>query len=194
MVAKTKQQLKSLESEAVRIEFPEEIYNSIYDFLIDIGAGNLLPDGDKNIKEYITKWHETFIHSNLYPDQIPFTEVYKKFFTAVITGAADRKGNNIAAMIECFNHWFQISGGKTKIFPEYFQTKSYSPNYRPEPSMPDDISKWKDEDIISQYEGIQKIYGTDFEKSIITLARKQGKSYFAKIVHEYKKRQLKPNN
>lgn len=191
MIAHTKQQLQSLESEAVRIEYSEQVYNLIFDFHHDIGASGLLPDNQNDIKDHITDWHEKFIESPVFPDAVPFDKVYSKFFKASVTGVASRKGNNIAAMIESFNHWFRTAGGKYSVFPDYYQISNPAPEPQNKTQPSRKISEWSDEEINDSYQGLKNIYGTDLEKVILRVGgRSQGKSFFARIQNEYIKRGL----
>jgi hypothetical protein len=152
----TKRQYLASIEEGVRIEYDPHMINTIYVWLKDIGAHNEIPADKEKKRDYVLRVHEYLtVLNDRYPMDLSFYDCYAKFFKATISGDASRKGNNIAALVQCLNEWL----------PKAFQKKGKE--LTPLINRAEDdrliqgvsVEKFPDHIILSQFRQIETIFG-----------------------------------
>lgn len=175
MIAHTRKQALVYQIDKIRFQYPKEVMNALYLFLVDIGAKNEIPDDRKS---YLIRLHEAIsINNPVYPEDVNFDEIYPKFFNDVITGKAKRYGNNLSALVQCFNSWYQLNSHR------YIEHKIIAtPSNDSESGRR--IEQWSDESINSAYNTLAMIYGDYRELEIF----KSTKGQIARLKREYETR------
>jgi hypothetical protein len=171
----TKRQYLASIEEGVRIDYDPHMMNTIYMWLKDIGAHGEIPADKEKRKDYLLRLHEYLtVLNDRYPMDLSFYDCYAKFFKATVIGEAQRKGNNIAALVQCLNEWL----------PKAFQRKGVE--LTPFINRADDdkliqgsvVEKFPDHVILSQFRQIETIFGN------LNNLFPSAKGYMAKIKRE----------
>ena len=92
----------------------KEARESIYELYFKIGArGELPPVIDKHDRAGLKAregvlseiWRNIYLNNKLCPGDIPFPIIISEFTGAMVLGLVERKGNNLAAIVQSFNSW-----------------------------------------------------------------------------------------
>jgi hypothetical protein len=82
-----------------------------------IGAVSELPNDDKLAEVYLNDfWNDLFYKNPLVPLDIPFDIIIDSFTFDVVQGKIERKGNNQAAIIQCFNGWIRSDTTRNNLY------------------------------------------------------------------------------
>ena len=103
----------------------KEAIRSIQMLHTKIGASNDLPQKAELRYSYLCElWNTMYLKNNLCPGDVPFPIVLTEFTEALVHGRAERKGNNMSAIVQCFNAWivkeevrFKLIQERDRIFP-----------------------------------------------------------------------------
>jgi len=103
----------------------KEAIRSIQMLHTKIGASNDLPQKVELRYSYLCElWNTMYLKNNLCPGDVPFPIVLTEFTEALVHGRAERKGNNMSAIVQCFNAWivkeevrFKLIQERDRIFP-----------------------------------------------------------------------------
>lgn len=155
----------------------------------DIGAVKDLPVDPRERKQFLIRTWEMVtsknpawpVISNEHTDLLA-----SRFFTALITGEAERKGNNISAICAAFKEWLTYDR-QMVVMNTYYELY---PNRRPtdKRSRTDNIplEKWADHVIRDQYKKIQELFGNSSAQAFQGIPG--SKNYFQRIAAEYNRR------
>lgn len=112
-IVHTKKEAKKCKELGLDYEYDRDLLNLLYQFHTDIGANKELPEERLSLKNYLIRLHETLtLNNKLYPDDVPYTEIYGDWMLAVVFEEAKRYGNNISALARCFNDWYKLNADK----------------------------------------------------------------------------------
>jgi hypothetical protein len=112
----------------------KDTLKAMYELYVKIGAIDELPSDHDQIDGYLSElWNEVFYDNDLVPADIPGDIVIAEFTRAVVSGLADRKGNNMAAIISAFNKWIVKQDIRERL---YKSRDKYYPGQKPKALPP----------------------------------------------------------
>jgi len=96
-----------------------------------------------------------YLRNNLCPGDVPFDIIINKFTEALVHGKAERKGNNMAAIVQCFNRWIVNENTRQEL---YIERDRLYPNSKPKQLKSEsgiNVSDLSVSEIRSRIEGLQ---------------------------------------
>lgn len=121
-----------------------------------IGASNDLPKSTNERISYFNEiWVTMYLRNNLCPGDVPFDIIINKFTEALVHGKAERKGNNMAAIVQCFNRWIVNEKTRQEL---YIERDRLYPNSKPKQLKSEsgiNVSDLSVSEIRSRIEGLQ---------------------------------------
>ena len=126
----------------------DEFLNTIYLFLLDIGAKNDIGTTKAEKSSYVKRFYEKICAQNpLFPKNNE-SKVWATWMSDVISGKAPRRGNNLSAMLICFNDWIKLNAHDylPKVTPQYATEDTYG-----------SIESWPDSVLVNQLAIIKQI-------------------------------------
>ena len=164
----------------------KETISAMYEMYIKIGAIDELPSDPKLTQEYLTSlWTDLFYENHLVPADIPGDIVISEFTRAVVSGRANRKGNNMAAIIASFNQWIVKQDVRSGL---YSKRDQYYPGQQPKALPPSNgfsantdeaemdrlirgkkLEDWPTEVLIQQAQTIAMLWDTSMGKQVKAL-------------------------
>lgn len=176
-VAETKKQALMYYEEDIAFQYDRNVLNTLYIFLIDIGAKRTIPIDLNEKRTYLIRLHESMTTKNpMFNPDIPFSEIYPQFFTDVLYEKTSRSGNNISALSVCFNNWYKENA------------KEYLPKNEPQivkDSTNGTVEDLSDQELTNIYSTIMLLNSNGL-KSLFD--SQKADSYFKRVKEEYEKR------
>lgn len=150
----------------------------LYHFLVDIGAKPDLVSKDER-RDYMVRLYDTICTDNpMFPKEDE-SKVWASWTTAVLNGSAGRRGNNLSALLQCFNDWIR------REMPRFRP----APDYEIQDNTPTKLEGWTDEMLLDQLSIIKRVG----EGSTAWLGALRGTdSYLNRLHKEINKRKLTP--
>jgi len=176
-IAETKKQALLYYEEEIEFSYDRNVLNTLYIFLVDIGAKRTIPIDLTEKRAYLIRLHESMTTKNpMFNPNIPFADIYPKFFMDVLYEKTSRSGNNISALSVCFNNWYKENA------------KNYLPTNQPEvvkKYSSGTIEDLSDQELSNIYSTIMLLNSNGL-KSLFD--SQKADSYFKRIKEEYDKR------
>lgn len=140
--AKASQYLANRSESGATDPYPEtDTVKALYELYVKIGAREELPSDNEGKEGFLSGlWIDIFFKNNLVPADIPADIVISEFSRALVTGVADRKGNNMSAIITAFNKWVVRKEVRQRL---YEKRDHYYPGQKPK-ALPKASSYSKD--------------------------------------------------
>ena len=184
-IAKNKREVQNYSKGNEHWEYGRDLLNELYKFLVDIGANRELPEDKPALKQYLIRLHETIaIKNGMFPLYSPFLDIYKAWMSDVVYGKIGRNGNNISALVRCFNEWYKINAatwinnGSPDLQVERASGKGPSGKR---------VEEMDDDQLVSLLQTLEKIGGSDMKSLFNTTG---SESFTNRVLEECKKRGL----
>lgn len=147
----------------------------LYLMLMKIGATGELPqENDLRISFLNDFWNTLYLKNNYCPEDIPFNIIISEFTTALVQGAADRKGNNQAAICQAFNEWIS----REKVRHRLYQLRDQAyPDSKPKQvaqrATPETVKDYSDEELGKKLKSLQPFSDLNMVSLMITEIEKE---------------------
>lgn len=176
-IAETKKQALLYYEEEIEFSYDRNVLNTLYIFLVDIGAKRTIPIDLTEKRAYLIRLHESMTTKNpMFNPNIFFSDIYPKFFMDVLYEKTSRSGNNISALSVCFNNWYKENA------------KDFLPTNQPQVVKKDSVGTVEDlsdQELTNIYSTIMLLNSNGL-KSLFD--SQKADSYFKRIKEEYERR------
>lgn len=169
----------NLKKQPTMTSHSDQTLRTLYFFLCDIGAKPDLSD-KKELRLYMERFYDNLYTDNpMFPKDRPESKVWAQWMSSVMDGKAMRKGNNMSAMLQCFNNWARTNISRQPI----------KPDIQGERAVDGPLEEWPNDVLLNQIAVIERMGNN---AGAWLRGAKGAASWVGRIEAEIEKRGLRP--